>query len=175
MAALIDVVQSTTLSTSMIVKLIVSGVSSAVVCAAIALITGASFTALTVTLKFRLAVKTPSVTVNVRFKAPLAFSAGVIVAVQLGAVPLKTTFPTGIMAAFEVPALTEVVQLKALSTSEIMKLTVNGVSSGVVCAPMAVMTGASLTAFTVRVNPDELLSAPSVTVKLRLSDPFASG
>ena len=66
---------------------------------------------------------------NVKFTEPFASSAGVIVAVQLGAVPLNTTFATGTSIAFDVAALIDPEQVNVLSTSVIVKFTVFTVSS----------------------------------------------
>ena len=70
-----------------------------------------------------------SVTIKVKFNTPFAKAAGVIVAVQFGAVPLNTIFPTGTKTAFVVVALIEVTQFKVLSISVIVKLTVLATSS----------------------------------------------
>lgn len=172
-AAVTDVEQFITLSTSVIVKLIVSGVSSAVVCAPIKLITGGSFTAATVTLNELSTFKTPSVTVKSRFATPNASAEGVIVAVQFGAVPLKTIPASEMTEALLVAALIEPAQVRVLSTSEIVKLTVNDVSSRVLCAPIALITGGSLTAVTVKLKLRAAVSAPSLTVKVRFKNPFA--
>ena len=127
-----DVVQFNALSTSFIVKLMTSGVSSFVVCGKILLITGASLTALTVTVKVWVADATGipvSVTVTVTLPDPFASAVGVIVAVQFGAVPPKTMFATGINSVLTDEAVSEVAQLRTLSGSVIVKLIVSGVSS----------------------------------------------
>ena len=91
-------------------------------------------TALTVNVNVVLAVSAgngvpESVNVKVIFDVPLAYAVGVSVAVQFGAVPLNTIFPTGTKTEFEVVALIEVVQLSVESTSVIVKLTVLATSS----------------------------------------------
>ena len=96
---------------------------------------GASFRLVTVKLNAVEAVSTGvpvSVTVKVKFETPKPFAAGPTVAVQLGAVPPKTTFATGISAVFVEAADIEVEQLNTLSTSLIVKLITTDVSSGVV-------------------------------------------
>ena len=175
-AAETEVAQLRTLSTSLIVKLTAIGVSSKVVCAAIPLITGGSFTGVTFKLNVAALVSAPSVTVNVRLSTPFMSAKGVIVAVQFGAVPPNTTFGTVTISGFEVAAVTEVAQLKTLSTSLIVKLTTSCTSSGVVCAAIALMAGASFTAVTVtaKVFASDFTGTPvSVTVKVRFTDPFA--
>ena len=99
----------------------------------IAEIIGGSLTAVTVATKAELELATPSVTLKVRFEVPFAFATGVITALQFGAVPLNTTFATGINAILVEVIVTDVVQLTAVSTSEIVNaIEVNDVSSLVV-------------------------------------------
>ena len=88
--------------------------------------------ALAVKTKFLVAVKLPSVTIKLIFEKPFCKNAGLIVAEQFGAIPLKTIFATGIKVVFEDVATTEVVQLSALSTSLMVKLTTIATSCGVV-------------------------------------------
>ena len=90
-----DPAQVTVESTSEMVKATGIAVSSIVLCAAIAEITGVSFTALTVNVKPEVALVIPSVTVMTIFDVPLRFRSGVNVAVQFGTVPEKAIFPTG--------------------------------------------------------------------------------
>ena len=94
-----------------------------------------SFTLVTVKLNEVDAVSTGvpvSVTVNDKFETPKPFATGDTVAVQFGAVPPITTFATGNKATFDDVADIEVVQLRMLSGSVIVKLITIGVSSGVV-------------------------------------------
>lgn len=138
---------------------------------------GASFTGVTVKLNVLASVKKPSVTVNVKLATPFKSATGETVAVQFGAVPAKTMFAFGTSTALADEADTEVVQFNALSTSFIVKLITNGVSSFVVCGKMLLITGASLTALTVTVKvwvADATGIPVSVTVTVTLPDPFAS-
>lgn len=115
----------------------------------IVLMTGASLTGVTVKLNVFTSVRAPSVTVKVKFETPLKLAAGETVAVQLGAVPAKTTLAFGTRTVFEDEAVTEPAQVSTLSTSLIVKLTTSGVSSSVVCARILLITGASFTGVTV--------------------------
>ena len=171
----IEAVHDRTLSTSLIVKLTTMGVFSGVVLAVIAEIVGGSSIGMTVTSKISETGVVPSVTVKVKFKTPFAFAIGVMVATQLGAVPLKTILLTAIMAALLVALLIDVVQLNTLSTSEIVKLIVKAVSSFVICAPINDLTGGSFTGVTVNVKFLTSVNAPSVTVKLIFEIPFMFG
>ena len=90
--------------------------------------TGASLTGVTVKLNVLVLFATPSVTVMATVDPPLEFAVGVIVTVQFGAVPANTMLATGNSTVFDDVALTEVVQLKILSTSVI----VNGIAAVVV-------------------------------------------
>ena len=63
---------------------------------------------------------------------PLAFKAGETVAVQFGEAPPKTMLATGNSVVFEEVAETEVPHTNVLSGSVIVKLIINGVSSGVI-------------------------------------------
>ena len=73
-----------------------------------------------------------SVTVKVKLETPLEFRVGLTVAVQIGAVPPKTTLATGTSPVLVDAADIEVEQFKILSTSVIAKPITTGVSSGVV-------------------------------------------
>ena len=128
----IEVKQFKVLSTSVIVKLKAKGTSSFVILLVMVDKMGASFTGVTVYKKLFESVKVPSVAANVRFEVPVASSTDVNVALQFGAVPLNTIFPTGSKATFEEVADNEVVQIIALSTSVTVKLITKVVSSGVV-------------------------------------------
>ena len=170
--AVTEVVQDTTLSTSVSVKLKFKGVSSNVVCVEITERTGASLTALTVKAKLFESIKLPSLTVKLIFVRPLASGSGVKVAEQFGAVPLKTMEPDGSNATFEDEALIELVQLNKLSTSVTLKLIVSGVSSFVTWPAMAEITGASFTGEKVALKLCETTFVPSVNDIVRFVVPF---
>ena len=86
-------------------------------------------------------VETPSVTLKTKFELPDWFSAGLIVAVQFGAVPEKTIFATGTNGKFEDVALIDVEQFKTLSTSLIVNGTAIVPFSKTVWFDIAEMTG----------------------------------
>ena len=103
-------------------------------------------TALTVNAKVSNVVRTGipvSVTVKVIFETPVEFVVGVIVAIQFGAVPLKTIFATGTSAGLEEAADIEVKQFIGLSSVMVNGIT-RGTSSNVLRGPMADKIGASL-------------------------------
>ena len=93
-------------------------------------------------------------------------------AVQFGAVPLKTIFANGKSAEFEVVADIEVVQFSTLSTSVIVKFTARATSSLVTLFVIVDNTGASFTGVTVNAKDFVSLNAPSVTINAKLEDPF---
>ncbi len=110
-------------SASVIVKLkLEETVSSLVDFAVISEMAGASFTPVTVNVKASLAVKEPSVTVKVTVLDPEVAAEGVIVTVQLGAVPPKTIPDVGRRVVLEDALDMEVEQFKLESTSLIVKL-----------------------------------------------------
>ena len=84
---------------------------------------------------------TESVTVKDKFVLPDWFRAGLIVAVQLGAVPLKTIFATGTNGKFEDVALIHVEQFRASSGSEIVNGTAMVPFSRTVLFVIADITG----------------------------------
>ena len=131
-----DVVQLSTLSTSLIVKLTMTLLSSLIVWFAMTDIAGGSLTANTLKVKFLTSCKfgVPlSTNVIAKFEVPLAFGSGVSVAVQFGAVPPNTIFAIGkILRLDEVADKFIFVQSRILSTSLTVKLITNGVSSFVV-------------------------------------------
>ena len=94
--------------------------------------TGASFTALTVNVKFLTSVNVPSVSVKDRFETPFVSGKEVKVAVQFGAVPLNTIPESGSKVKLDEVAVTDALQAKLSSTSVIVKLTASGKSSEVV-------------------------------------------
>ena len=103
-------------------------------------------TALTVNAKVSDVVKTGipvSVTVKVIFETPLAFAVGVIVAIQFGAVPLKTILATGTKAGFDEVADIEVRQFIGLSSVMVNGIA-SGTSSSVLRGPINDMIGGSL-------------------------------
>ena len=95
-------------------------------------ITGGSFTAVTVKLNAWDTVVVASLNRKTIFETPLLFATGVKVPMQFGAVPLNAIFVTGNIAAFDDVADIDVVQLKTLSTSVIVKFTVLRPSSKIV-------------------------------------------
>ena len=137
-------------------------------------IVGASFTAITDRAKGEDAVSVPSLTINETLTNPLAFAVGVMVPVQLGAVPLHTTAPvdgtTDVLSVVYIKLVP--LQLNALSKSAIVKFTPRAVSSFVILVVIALIEGASLTGFTVRTKVSVLFNVPSVTVKVTVADPF---
>ena len=137
-------------------------------------IVGASFTAITDNAKGDDAVRVPSLTTNAILASPLALATGVMVPVQLGAVPLHTTAPVDATTAVLSVVYIKLVplQFRALSTSAIVKVTPRAVSSFVILAVIALIVGASLTAFTVKSKVSVAVSAPSVTVKVTVAVPF---
>jgi hypothetical protein len=92
------------------------------------LATGASSTGVTVKVKEVEAERDPSVTVTPILDDPLRLAIGTTVRVQFGAVPPFVTLETG----EDEVTLTEELQLRVDSTSEIVKLTTFEVSSFVV-------------------------------------------
>jgi hypothetical protein len=118
-------------SVSLIVKLTALAVSSLVEVSAMLEIVGASLSAVTVSTKVSFAVREPSVTVRVMVEVPVAFAAGVMVAVQLGAVPDQTTAEFATTEVFEELIDTDEPQLSVESTSVIEKETALAVSSTV--------------------------------------------
>jgi hypothetical protein len=92
------------------------------------LATGASSTGVTLMVKEVEAVSVPSETVTPILDDPLRFAIGTTVRVQFGAVPPFVTLETG----EDEVTLTEELQLRVDSTSEIVKLTTFEVSSFVV-------------------------------------------
>ena len=106
------------------------------------LATGISSTEMTVKVNEVEGERDPSVTVTPIVDEPLRFAIGTTVSVQFGAVPPLVTLDTG----EEEVTLTEELQSRLESTSEMVKLTTLVVSSFVVWAPMDATTGASFTA-----------------------------
>jgi hypothetical protein len=152
-------------------------VSSFVVCAAIAVIVGGSFTAVTVRRNVVEVVTVPSLADTVIVDVPARFAAGVTVTVRLAPLPPNTTLALGTSVVFD--ELPDTVRLPAaVSTSP----TVNAiapvaVSSVVPCAAIAVIVGASLTAVTVSRNVVGVVVVPSPTVTVIVDEPawFAAG
>src|ERR1043166_2692943 len=107
------------------------GVSSLMATLAIAEMVGRSLTDNTVRMKEPLVVAAPSLTLKVIVVVPNWFAAGVIVAMRLAPLPLKTMFPTGTRPALE-DAADKVMLPGAVSTSPTTKGTARGVSSFVV-------------------------------------------
>lgn len=116
--------QTRVLSISLIVKAkALDTVSSAVVLLVRVLIAGASLTAVTVNAKILFALRDPSLTVKVILADPLAFATGVIVTVQLGAVPPIAMPALASTAVFDEAPLTAVAQFNVLSISAMVKAT----------------------------------------------------
>ena len=135
---------------------------------------GASLTAVTVNANGLVALRAPSVTVNVTFVNPLALAAGVRVTVQFGAVP-PTTMPAFASTAVleEVPD-SDPAQVRVLSISAILTaIALVAVSSAVVLAVTAEIVGASLTAITFSENVFVSVRVPSVTVNVTFVAPKA--
>ncbi len=129
-------------STSYNVKGTTTAVSSAVESLEINDTVGASFTALTVKANVRLALREPSVTVNVTLATPDALETGVNVAVQFGAVPPILIPATCKTAVFDEVPLTDVAQVKELSVSLIVKeIALVATSSLVVWSEIAEIVG----------------------------------
>lgn len=130
----------------------------------IADIVGASLTGFTVNRNAEVAVLAGigvplSVSVRVIVAVPDRFAAGVMVAIQFGAVPVMTIFPLGTkVVLLEVPATLE--QKIVESVSEIVKaIPAVAVSSLVDFAAMAEITGAMFAWFTVNVKVFVVVSA----------------
>ena len=94
-------------------------------------IVGASLTLVTVNVKVLLAVKDPSLTVNVTVLDPDASAAGVKVAIRFAPLPPNEMFATGKRAGFE-DAADNVRPVNGVSISAIVNNTEVVVSSGVV-------------------------------------------
>ena len=125
-------------------------VSSSVVWSEIVLIVGASFTAVTVSTKLRVAVKLPpSVTVTVIVLVPLALAIGVNVIVRLASLPPRAIPPAATTPTFDDVAVT-VSDPTAVSTSPTVKaIALVAVSSAVVWPEIVLIVGASFTSVTV--------------------------
>ena len=151
----IEVLQFNVESISSIVKLTGIAVSSFVDCAPIAEIIGASAMLFTVNVNVSASVKKVSETVNVKSAVPNRSAPGVIVAIQLGAVPLITMLAAEAKLGFVDEILIEVLQSNVESASVMLNATGTATSSFVLWAPIAAITGASLIGLTVKVKVSE--------------------
>ena len=93
---------------SLMVNVIASATSSSVNASAIMEIVGASLTPVTVRTKLSTSVSMLSLTVTVIVEVPDKVATGVIVAVQLGAVPDQTILAIGINVVFDEVAVRNV-------------------------------------------------------------------
>ena len=117
------------------------GVSRLVVCARIGVTVGASFIALTVTVKVRLAEAIPSLTVKVTSAEPLWFAAGVTVTVRLAPEPPKATFADGTNAGLEEAAERSRLPAEVSASATVNETGPTAESSGVFWLLMAEMVG----------------------------------
>jgi hypothetical protein len=137
------------------------------------LATGASSTGVTLKANEVEIGRYPSVTITPIVDEPLRFAVGTTVMVQFGAVPPFVTLETG----EDEVTLTDELQSRVESTSEMVKLTTLFVSSFVVWVPIDEIVGASLAALTVRVNDFVSESVPSeaTTVTVETPDVLRAG
>ena len=136
--------------------------SSLNVVADIASSTGASLTALTVTVNACELENSPSVTVAVKFSEPLKFS-----------VAVKLTLEPSTVAVISLPPDTLYVK-SVLSISLPTRVVEPDPSSSKVTPDTAASVGASLTGVTGTVNDCEPDKLPSVTVAVKSSEPLKS-
>ena len=120
------------------------GVSRLVVSASIAVMVGASFTALTVSVKVRLAEAMPSLTVTVRSAVPFWLAAGVTVSVRLPPDPPKVTFASGTSVGLEEPAVSSRLPAEVSASATVNETGPGVESSEVFWLLMAEMVGAVL-------------------------------
>ena len=120
------------------------GVSRLVVCARIGVMVGASFTAVTVTVKVRLAEAMPSLTVTVTSAEPLWFAAGVTVTVRLAPEPPNVTFAFGTSAGLEEAAESNRLPAEVSASATVNETGPSTESSGVFWLLMAEMVGGVL-------------------------------
>jgi hypothetical protein len=147
-------------------------VSSFVDCAAISLIVGASFTAVTVNTNVSVAVNVPSLTVTVIVAVPLKLAAGVTVTVRFAPVPPNTIFAFGTNVVSLDEPLNVSVPAAVSKSPTVNEIALVAVSSFVDCAAISLIVGASLTAVTVNTNVSEDVFKPSLTVTVIVTEPF---
>jgi hypothetical protein len=119
------------------------------------------------------ALSEPSETVKVMVDVPVAFATGVMVPVQLGAVPDQTTAEFATTEVLDELIDTEAPQVSVESTSPMVKLTALAVSSFVEVSAMLEIVGASLSPFTVSTKGSAAVREPSETVRVMVEVPVA--
>ena len=127
---------------------------------------------LLVTLKVRLAVASPSLTVTVMVAEPVGLATGVTVKLRLAPLPPKTMFATGTM-----DGLDDAADTVKLATAVSLSPTVKAMASVLVAAStdwsaIALIVGAVFGAVTVTTNESDAVAPwPSISVTVTVEEP----
>ena len=161
---------STSVSTSLTVKVTWMGVSSEVLWPGISSMTGASSTAFTVRVKGAVVTSSPSETSTVMTVEPQRSAAGVIVNVRVMSVPVTARLLGGTRAVSpDVVVMTRLA--RGVRSSLTVKSKATGTSSSVVWSATPLTPGGWLGARTVKVKGLSALRLPSLTLTVMMAVP----